>query len=585
MPRFRTIWRVAAYATAATAVGAAGCTAVCLWSERHVAALDWQRDPLKEDLVIVGAGWGAVAALQSLGSSPARSPYNVTVVADRDHFLFTPLLPSAAVGTLQVASLATPMRWLCTRAGARFLLARAVDVDVARGVLVCESLDSIAEPAVQADGVATPSDKNLAPATPRRFEVAYDKLVLAVGATNNTFGTPGVTENCHFLKSADDVKAIKAHTARLFEEAALPSASTQDRKRLLHFVIVGGGPTGVEIAAELRDYVEDDLSKLFPKLVQEDFCLSLVQSGDHILNTYDLKISEYAERKFSARNINLLLHSRVKAVTPTHLQYTDAHRTLQTLPYGLCVWSTGIAANPLVQQIAKALPEQENRKALTIDSHMRVLGTGEDKKLIFAVGDCTTTSTRRALDSLEELFRQADTDGSGCLSREELVVAFDSMVRKFPHMRVHLKKVHQLFDRFDANRDGQLSIDEFRTLLADVDANLKSYPATAQVAVQQGQFLGGMLARLHASTQDARWGCNELNEQPSFAYRHLGSMAYVGSEDAVIDWDHGFVTEGAATFWLWKSVYLSEQVSTRTRVLLAWDWARTFFFGRDVSSC
>lgn len=140
------------------------------------------------------------------------------------------------------------------------------------------------------------------------FELEYDCLVIAVGAQVNTFNTPGVSENCHFLKvrvflirswdlylclnliplnviqEIEDAQRIRRTVIDCFEKAILPGLTEEERRINLHFVIVGGGPTGVEFAAELHDFIYEDLINIYPSV--KDFVkISVIQSGDHILNS------------------------------------------------------------------------------------------------------------------------------------------------------------------------------------------------------------------------------------------------------------------------------------------------------------
>lgn len=143
------------------------------------------------------------------------------------------------------------------------------------------------------------------------FSLDYDFLVVSVGAQVNTFNTPGVKENCHFLKvsllvlcrivksllfpqliqnvlynrlkDVEDAQKIRLSVIDCLEKAVLPSLSEEEQRSNLHFVIVGGGPTGVEFAAELHDFIQEDLIKLYPT-VKDKVKITLIQSGDHILN-------------------------------------------------------------------------------------------------------------------------------------------------------------------------------------------------------------------------------------------------------------------------------------------------------------
>ena len=131
-----------------------------------------------------------------------------------------------------------------------------------------------------------------------------------MGATTNTFRTPGVEEHCHFLKEINDAHKVRDVLIDLVETATIPGQLESERKRLLHFVVVGGGPTGVEFAAEVRDFIREDVSKIYPGIL-DDVMVTLVQSQDHVLNTYDQQISQYTEERFKMDNVHLVTNSRL----------------------------------------------------------------------------------------------------------------------------------------------------------------------------------------------------------------------------------------------------------------------------------
>jgi len=104
---------------------------------------------------------------------------------------------------------------------------------------------------------------------------------------------------------------------------------------------VGGGPTGVEFAAELHDFIHEDLVKAFPDLANNVATISLIQSGEHILNTYDVAISNYTEKHFKLNHIELIVNARVEGVEPGRLKYSNKEKEQKMLDFGLCLWSTG----------------------------------------------------------------------------------------------------------------------------------------------------------------------------------------------------------------------------------------------------
>lgn len=477
------------------------------------------------------------------------------MVSPRNYFLFTPLLPGVTVGTNEERSIVEPIRKFCLRGGRevfKFYEAKCVGVDVKANTVRCRD----------ASPISTTDEAS------REFTLPYDYLIVAVGATTNTFNTPGVPEYVQFLKSIEDAQALRTKIMDAIETANLPGTSAEERKRLLQFVVVGGGPTGVEFAAEVNDFFEEDLKQYFPNFVH-DFSVVLVQSGDHILNTFDKRISEYTEAKFKRANIKVLTETRVKAVKPTELVVLDKRTGANvTLPYGVCMWSTGLRQKKIVRNLVASIPEQTHKVALVTDRHLLVKGTDN----VFAMGDCSEMEQPLLQQHLQELFVSADLNGDGVLTKDEFAVFLKDVVEDYPQLRVYSQKVHDMFDEFDTNGDGVLSLDEFTACLKRVDAKVKTLPATAQVASQQGEYLA------KAFNSHAKGIAS-----PAFSYSHSGMFAKIGATDAVAELPGMGTQSGFMTWWLWGAVYLTKQYSLRNRVLVAMDWCKVQLFGRDVS--
>ena len=122
----------------------------------------------------------------------------------------------------------------------------------------------------------------------------YTNLRVFLGCITNPHGVKGL-EHCDFLKTIDDARRIKNKVLENMELACLPTTTDEERRRLLSFVICGGGPTGVEFAAELYDLLNEDLLRSFPRIVRNEISVHIIQSRSHILNTYDEALSKYAE--------------------------------------------------------------------------------------------------------------------------------------------------------------------------------------------------------------------------------------------------------------------------------------------------
>lgn len=521
----------------------------------------------KPKLVILGGGWGGVALLKELNPED----YHVTVISPANYFLFTPMLPSATVGTLEMKSLVEPIRRILSRVKGHFIRAKAEDVDFSGRLVEVSQVDS------QGRDV--------------RFYVPYDKLIIAVGSQTNPHGVKGL-ENCHFLKDIRDARVIRNQVIQNLELACLPTTPDEERRRLLSFVVSGGGPTGVEFAAELYDLLNEDLTKHFPKLLRNEISVHLIQSRGHILNTYDEAVSKYAEERFKRDGINVLTNSRVSEVKKDTIVFTqrgeDGKTVTKELPMGFCLWSTGVSQTDFSQTLAKKLGDfQTNRHALETDTHLRLNGAPLGD--VYAIGDCSTVQNNVADNIVTFLRGMAWKHGK---DPENLDLHFTEwrnvaaeVKRKFPQAVGHLKRLDRLFAEFDKDQSGTLDFGELRELLKQIDSKLTSLPATAQRANQQGQYLAYKFNKMaHAApgltANDIRDGDVDDAVYKAFEYHHLGSLAYIGNS-AVFDLGGGWnLSGGLWAVYTWRGAYFAQSVSFRTRMLMMMDWTKRGLFGR-----
>jgi NADH:ubiquinone reductase (non-electrogenic) len=529
----------------------------------------------REKLLILGSGWGAVACLKNIDAKL----YDVSVVSPRNYFLNTPLLPGVTVGTVEARSLIEPTRRLLPGApgDARFFEAAATSVDAKNKTVVCR-------------------DESDVQSVNPEFSLRYDKLVIAVGSPCNTFGTPGVREHAVFLKEVDDALRIRTKLADLLETASLPGVSEEEQKDMLSVVVVGGGPTGVEFAAEMHDFLTEDVPKLYPS-VKDKVSITLVQSADHILNTYDKRISQYAAEKFKRDGIEVITGARVLSVSSDAVCVMDKRtKKKRTKKFGVCVWSTGLGKHAFVDSVQKTCNQNAKRRALATDARLRVRGA----EGVYAIGDCADvksadssnpkTKVLELVDMASDLFKQADTDKSGSVDKAEFAAILETLSRTYPQVRALLPKddaslekgdshLQDIMDRFDDDKSGSLELGEFTKAMAEADARLSSHPATAQVANQQGEYLA---RALNEAARRKRRGDGDSDVAP-FAYTHLGSFATLGSEKAAMELPGDFISTGFGTMVLWYGVYMSNCVSWRNKFLVAGDWIKKVVWGRDSS--
>ncbi|XP_042395523.1 external alternative NAD(P)H-ubiquinone oxidoreductase B2, mitochondrial-like [Zingiber officinale] len=525
--------------------------------------------PPKKKVLVLGTGWAGTTFLRNVDSSM----YDVQVISPRNYFAFTPLLPSVTCGTVEPRSIVEPIRRIIKNKGGeiKFWEAECLKIDPEKKQVLCQT------------DIGTNFEGN------GEFVVNYDYLVIAVGAKVNTFNIPGVEQHCYFLKEVEDAQKIRRSVINCFEKATLPYLDEEERARILHFVVIGGGPSGVEFAAELHDFVTEDLAKLYPT-VQNLVNITVLETAEHILTMFDKRITEFAEKKFQRDGIDLKTGFKVVKVSDKAITTENVSRGETSIPYGMAVWSAGIGPRPVILDFMRKIG-QGNRRAVATDEWLRVRGCDG----VYAVGDCATMSQRKVMEDILEIFRLADKDNSGTLTVKEIKDALEDIYIRYPQVELYLKtkQMKDILDLIKASKgdvkkeDVEITIEEFKNALADVDSQVKNLPATAQVAAQQGNYLARCFNKMNDSEEKPE-GPRRIREPGRhrfrpFRYRHLGQFAPLGGEQAAAQLPGDWISIGRSTQWLWYSVYATKQVSWRTRALVVSDWTRRFIFGRDSS--
>jgi NADH:ubiquinone reductase (non-electrogenic) len=437
-----------------------------------------------------GTGWGSVALLKKLDTEN----YNVVVVSPRNYFLFTPLLPSCTTGNIEHRSIMEPVRQILRhkKAAVKYYEAEATQIDHDRKVIKI-------------------TDNSEIKGTTIETEVPYDMLVIGVGAENATFGIPGVREHSCFLKEIPDAQAIRTKIMDCVETAAFKDQALEEVDRLLHMVVVGGGPTGVEFAGELRDFFDEDIKKLIPDIADR-FKVTLIEALPNVLPMFSKQLIEYTESTFKEEHIEIKTKTMVKKVTDKTVEAEfigpDGKKEKVTIPYGLLVWATGNALRPLVKDLMAQIPAQkESKRGLAVNEYLVVQGTRD----IWAVGDC-------AVAGYAPTAQVASQEGAF------LARLFNNMAKT----EALESKIH------------------------DLSSGLNLKPGNAADVAQQIETAERQLRR--------------IKDVKPFHYSHQGSLAYIGSEKAVADvaWLNGNVASGGKlTYFFWRSAYLSMCFSSK----------------------
>jgi NADH:quinone reductase (non-electrogenic) len=297
-------------------------------------------------VVIVGAGFAGLQCAKKLDGGPV----DVLLVDRHNYHLFTPLLYQVATALLNPSDIAYPVRKVFRgSANVRFRQAEVTGYDldqktvtVATGPLGSET-------------------------------IAWDYLVLAAGSTTNFFGNEPVATRSLGLKTLGEALELRNHTLYCLEEASAREDVAEQRP-FLTFVIVGGGPTGVEYAGALSELLRLVLAREYPTVRAEPRVL-LVEANPRILGMFSERLSEYAKKRLEALGVETCLGVLVRTVEDDNVVLSDGKRIdARTL-----VWSAGVKP----EHLAEALPRAERSKRVKVDGHLRVEGRSD----VFAVGD------------------------------------------------------------------------------------------------------------------------------------------------------------------------------------------------------
>jgi NADH dehydrogenase len=323
----------------------AGMLSVDRLVDKWMRVLARRKSPSPETLphvVVVGGGFGGVALVQGLSGAPCR----VTLVDRRNHHLFQPLLYQVATAALSPAEIATPIRSLFRRQqNVRVQLGEVTGVDLATREVV------------------TGSDR-----------IKFDYLVLATGARHSYFGKDDWAPLAPGLKSIEDATSIRSRLLKAFEKAE-NAADEAERAAWMTFVIVGGGPTGIELAGAISELARHGMQNEYRTIDPADARVILLQSGPRVLPTFSPASSAAAERALESLGVEVRLQSKVLSVDRAGVDVGG-----QRVPARTVLWAAGVAASPAAQWLRQST-DQSGR--IPVGADLSVAGAPG----VFAIGD------------------------------------------------------------------------------------------------------------------------------------------------------------------------------------------------------
>ncbi|WP_405594636.1 NAD(P)/FAD-dependent oxidoreductase [Streptomyces sp. NBC_01410] len=307
-------------------------------------------------VVILGGGFAGLFAARAL----RRSPVAVTVVDRRAHHLFQPLLYQCAAGILSEGQIAQPLRAVLRRHhNVSCLLAEATDVD-AKARLVHAS---------RPDGGAV--------------TLPYDDLIVAVGMRQSYFGHDEFAEYAPGMKTLDDALGIRRRLYQAFEMAET-AADAKERQQWLTFALVGGGPTGVELAGQIREIAGHTLDREFHAIDSAQARVMVFEGADEVLGAFGHPLARRAARTLQGLGVELHLGTKVTDVDAHGLTVQDRDGATTRFDARTVLWTAGVEAPPIAAALARATGAQQDRAGriaveadLTIAGHPEIRVTGD----------------------------------------------------------------------------------------------------------------------------------------------------------------------------------------------------------------
>jgi len=309
---------------------------------------------------LLGSGWGAFQFLKKID----HLKYKCFVISPRNHMLFTPLLASAVVGTTNVSSICESVRPLVQKRNGKYYEAKAFGINKEENLVHCEAVGG------------------------GKFDLKYDKLVIGVGFQANDFEIPEVDKYAFFMKETADASRLHNHILLRFETAASilhheGVASPDEIKsvtRLLTFVIVGGGLSGVELTGEMNDFMRKDVRRQYPFL-EKYVSIHLVDGSPLLLQPFNNEyLQNYARRSLKDRGVKIHLDAPVKGITETTLTLVNG----SSIDFGTLIWCAGIKPYPFTRDLDVAKNEWGSQ--ILVDGHLKIKGESN----LWAIGDCAT---------------------------------------------------------------------------------------------------------------------------------------------------------------------------------------------------
>jgi len=366
----------------------------------HTDDYDKHQTTNRKRIVILGGGFGGVTVLKKLQTHfQTDVSVDIAMVSKDNYLLFTPMLHEIASGMIETRHIVTPIREFCNRS--RFYCATVKNIDLEKKkVSIRSSTSSVSALAEIIGG----SSINLSTTATNFLEsktqshLYYDYLVIALGSETKFFGMSDIQQNAFTIKTINDAINLRNHIIYLLEQAdqlllsALPTADVDNtygyidnaktlaelQKKILTFVIAGGGFAGVETAGEINDFIRDSVKEYYHNIESNNIRVIIVHSDDRLLPEMSKELAEFALERLHKSGIEIILNQRVIGATPNTVSLKDG----TIMPTKTIIWSGGVAPSSLLTGISCEHDHKSGR--IIVDKYLEL----SNYKEVYALGDC-----------------------------------------------------------------------------------------------------------------------------------------------------------------------------------------------------
>ena len=344
--------------------------------EHHKENVHVNPSPNLKKILILGGGYAGVGVLNKIQKAFENNvDVNIELVSESNFFLHTPMLPEMATGTIEPRHIATPIRRFCKRA--QFHQAKVIDI----------SLDS---KQVTIQRMSDESQRIL----------FYDYLVLAMGGKTNFFGNSNIEKNSFTIKSLDDAIKIRNHIISMLEDAD-QETDTILQQKLMTFVVVGGGFSGVETVGEINDFVRESAKKFYRNISHENIKIILVSAGDKVLPEIG-NLGEYAKQALQKAGVTVYINTRLNDISNNIATLNNGEK----ISSATVIWAGGNTVEDVIQKLNA---KHHTSGRLVVNKQLRL----EDNSEVFALGDCAFSVDTRSGNpyppTAQHAIRQAKT--------------------------------------------------------------------------------------------------------------------------------------------------------------------------------